>query len=131
LKFHKRSTDGSGKCNAYFTDDQDDQIIGVIFEIDEADKSHLDDAEGLGSGYDERVVDVFTANGTINANMYVADPTSIDNSLAPYTWYKDFVVGGARQHDLPEEYINRLETIEALIDPDKHREERNSRLLPC
>jgi len=131
LKFHKRSTDGSGKCNATFTNDQDDHIIGVVFEIDEADKSDLDDAEGFGSGYNERIVDVLTANGIISAYMYVADPTAIDNSLAPYTWYMDFVVGGARQHELPEEYIKGLETIKAVVDPDKLRADRNRRLLPC
>ena len=131
LKFHKRSTDGSGKCNAYFTDDLDDYIIGVVFEIDEADKSDLDDAEGLGGGYNERVVVVLTAKGTMGAHMYIADPKAIDDLLTPYTWYKDFVVGGARQHELPEEYINRLETIEALVDPDKVRAERNSKVLPC
>ena len=35
LKFHKRSRqDKSGKCNALFTDNQDDCVIGVIFQID-------------------------------------------------------------------------------------------------
>lgn len=131
LKFHKQSTDGSGKCNAYCTNDQDDEIIGVVFEIDESEKSDLDDAEGLGSGYNEGIVDVLTVNGTISAHMYVADPTAIDDSLTPYTWYKDFVVGGARQHELPEKYIKGLETIEARVDPDRHREDRKRRLLPC
>jgi hypothetical protein len=32
--------------------------------------------------------------------MDVADPTSIDNSLNPYSWYKWFVIEDARQHDL-------------------------------
>src|SRR5207247_6479737 len=35
LRFHKRSTDGSAKCDAYyFTGKPQDVIWGVIFEID-------------------------------------------------------------------------------------------------
>jgi hypothetical protein len=33
LKFHKRSKDGSGKCNAFRTGSQADYVIGVVFEV--------------------------------------------------------------------------------------------------
>ena len=43
--------------------------------------------------------------------MYEADDWAIDDSLRPYTWYKDFVVDGAKEHDLPEAYIKKLESV--------------------
>ena len=132
LKFHKRSEeDRSGKCNAFHTDDGNDEICGVVFEIDESEKLSLDRAEGLGHGYNEKNVIVMTKGGLIAAVMYVADSRAIDDSLAPYTWYKDFVVGGAKEHGLPKSYVQILESVSAQEDLDKNRESRNRRLLPC
>jgi gamma-glutamylcyclotransferase (GGCT)/AIG2-like uncharacterized protein YtfP len=132
LKFHKRSMDGSGKCNAFLTNDENDGVMGVIFELNEAEKPALDRAEGLGNGYHEIDVRVLTACGTVTARMYVADPNAVDDSLAPYTWYKDIVVGGAREHGLPEAYIQSIETIgKARVDPDPQREADRRRFLPC
>ena len=126
LRFHKRSTtDSSAKCNAYRTDNPEDHVIGVIFDIDPAEKPELDKAEGLGHGYHEQCSD------RLNAYMYVADPDAIDDRLVPYTWYLDFVVGGAREHNLPEEYVQQLLTVKAVIDSDKERERKERSLLPC
>ena len=63
--------------------------------------------------------------------MYIADDDAIDDRLSPYTWYKDFVVQGARQHQLPDAYIQKLEAFTAIVDPDRAREEKNRRILPC
>ncbi len=46
LRFHKSSKDGSGKCNAFFTGNDDDTILGVLFEIKSSEMSALDRAEG-------------------------------------------------------------------------------------
>jgi gamma-glutamylcyclotransferase (GGCT)/AIG2-like uncharacterized protein YtfP len=131
LKFHKRSNDGSGKCNIITSDNNHDEVIGVIFEIDETEKPQLDRAEGLGEGYHEECIELVTPSGNIKAFTYIADPDAIDESLRPYTWYKDFVLYGAQQHRLPDHYIDHIRIIEAQIDPDTEREESNRRLLPC
>ena len=60
---------------------------------------------------------------------YIARTDRVDNSLQPYTWYKEFVVRGAQQHGLPPEYINQLKTVEAIADPDEARERKNRALL--
>jgi hypothetical protein len=83
LKFHKKSSDGSAKCDAYYTGDKKDFIIGVLFEIAESDKENLDKAEGLGSGYEEKAVLVRTGSGDQKAVMYSA--TDIESCLKPYT----------------------------------------------
>ncbi len=130
LKFHKRSTrDGSAKCNAFYTGDPSDEIHGVVFEIDEADKPALDEAEGLGNGYSQTTIQVDTDEGTVEIFAYVADENAIDNSLEPYTWYKEFVMGGVREYSLPEAYIRRIESVKAKQDANKKREERNRRLM--
>jgi gamma-glutamylcyclotransferase (GGCT)/AIG2-like uncharacterized protein YtfP len=132
LRFHKRSKDGSGKCNALHTGKESDKVVGVVFEIDSAEKPNLDDAEGLGEGYNEVPVDVYTSQGMIPACMYVADLSYIHDSLSPFTWYYDIVVGGAREHGLPELYVqSTLMAVKPKHDHDKDRETKNRKCLPC
>lgn len=126
LRFHKRSKDASGKCNIIQTDQPADLIFGVIYEINPAEKSRLDRAEGMGSGYDERQVSV---NGHRDVFFYQA--TDIDDALKPYTWYREYVLLGARYHELPEVYLQELETVEAWQDPDNDRHAKHIYLLNC
>jgi gamma-glutamylcyclotransferase len=60
--------------------------------------------------------------------MYVAERSHIQSELLPYTWYKRFVIEGARQHDLPAEYIARIEAMPATEDPDRTRDAENHRI---
>ncbi len=92
LVFHKISRkDGSGKCDVIKS--ESDDVIGVLFEIDRAEKSTLDKAEGLNYGYDEKAVIVKLESGaTVSAVTYFA--TNIDASLKPYTWYVRHVLEG-------------------------------------
>ncbi len=130
LKFHKRSTDGSGKCNAFRTGNEGNRVLGVVYEIDDSQKPALDEAEGLGKGYNETPAQVLSqGRETIAACMYIADPNYIDDSLRPYTWYKDFVVQGAREHELPAEYVRELETVEAREDSNRERAERKRDIM--
>jgi gamma-glutamylcyclotransferase len=54
--FEKKSDDGSAKGNAAETKRDSDFVWGVVFEVDPAQKSGLDKAEGLGHGYAEKPV---------------------------------------------------------------------------
>ena len=63
LCFHKANEDGSAKCDALFTDDSSDIIIGALFEMDESERTCLDKAEGLGNGYDDKYVQVSCDKG--------------------------------------------------------------------
>lgn len=121
LRFHKFSKDGSGKCDAFYTGDNSYVVMGVLYEIHESEKAALDKAEGLGWGYEGKVVSVSSAEGKIiTAVTYLA--TRIEKSLLPYTWYKKHVLVGAREANLPSEYIAGIEAIDALKDPDQKRE---------
>ena len=120
LRFHKASEDSSGKCDAYYTDNPQDFVLGALFEISAADKAPLDEAEGLGHGYDEKIVILSDTSGPeIEAITYYA--TAIDNSLKPYSWYKHHVLVGARESALPELYISIIEATESIEDPDHRR----------
>ena len=62
--------------------------------------------------------------------MYYADPKHIDATRQPYSWYKRFVVEGARQHALPGEYIDVIDAMPTKQDPDRERDKRN-RAIAC
>ena len=121
LRFHKSSKDGSGKCDAYFTGAETDRVYGVLFKISVSEKRTLDRAEGLGYGYKEQEVSVYSENGQIcKALTYLA--TNIDEKLAPYTWYKQHVLVGAKEAFLPQWYIEKIERVSAIDDEDKDRD---------
>ena len=121
LRFHKVGQDKSGKCDAFYTANKSDYVLGALFEIDEADKIHLDKAEGLGFGYDEKQVTLLNDhNEKVQAVLYIA--TQIDIGLLPYSWYKNHVLIGAIESSLPKEYIDRIKSVESLDDLDKNRD---------
>jgi len=123
LRFHKKGKDGSSKCDAYYTGNPDHSIIGVIFEIPETEKPELDREEDLGNGYEEKEVMLTTRAGKqIKALTYYA--TNIDETLRPYQWYKYHVLTGAKENDLPDLYLKKLEDIESIQDPEQERHDQ-------
>ena len=124
LRFHKLSrVDGSAKCDVKETGRPDDIIYGVVFLIDIAEKPVLDQKEGLGFGYEQKQVWIEMREGApVQAFTYFA--TLIDAGLKPFGWYKTHVLIGAREHDLPAEYIRQIEAIPSVADPDVERHSR-------
>jgi hypothetical protein len=120
LRFHMKSKDGSGKCDAYHTKNKNDVIIGALFDIHESEKQHLDKAESLGVGYNEKIVFVRSKQGDIvEALTYFA--IKIDHSLKPYPWYLNHVITGAIEINVSPQYLDFIQTIECIEDPDKNR----------
>ena len=130
LRFHKRSADGSAKADAFRTGNPADCVWGVVFKIDPAHKVGLDACEGLGRGYSEFEVDVRMGSDAVRAQIYVADPAAIAEALVPYTWYMRYVLAGALEYKLPEDYIGRLREIVGRADPDLTRHEKEWISLP-
>jgi hypothetical protein len=117
LKFHKRSVDGSAKCDIVPTRDPTDAVFGVVFQILASEKPILDRYESLGNGYAEKPVAVIQSDGRpMAATAYYA--THIDTSLKPYHWYKEHVLRGAREHALPSAHIQAIADIHSTMDPD-------------
>jgi hypothetical protein len=122
LRFHKKSSDGSGKGDAFRTGLDNDIIWGALIEVPGDEKPKLDAAEGLGKGYADKCVSVVGQDGNLyQAMMYQAQPSHLDPELKPYSWYKDLVLSGARSNNLPSAYIEALEAVEAIEDIDEPR----------
>ena len=132
LKFHKRSEkDRSAKADAECTGRETDVVWGVVFEIDAAQKQRLDEAEGLGRGYEEKAISLKDCTEqSYEASMYFASPAYKDADLKPYSWYLRFVVEGAKQHALPHDYVEWLEHVESSEDLDRARDARE-RAISC
>lgn len=124
LRFHKVSRkDGSGKCDALFTQNPNDHVIGALFEISDKEKGALDKVEGLGYGYKEKRVQVTDTKGnSLEAITYYA--TNTDPSLQPYSWYLYHVIYGAKETGVPTDYLNKLEAVKSMEDPDRERDAR-------
>jgi hypothetical protein len=130
LRFHKRSKkDGSAKCNAFLTSLPEDAVYGVVYDMDPTERPKLDKAEGLGQGYARLAILVTGQAGPMRAFTYMAEPAWIDDSLRPFEWYKRLVVAGAREHQLPAPYVEALEGIPAIPDPDPKRDAKKRALL--
>lgn len=115
LYFHKRSKDGSGKCNIR---SGSDGIHVAIFDINVGDKVILDKIEGLGSGYAELSLEVPDIGSCFS---YTAQKSHIDSSLFPYDWYKELVLMGARVHGFPDNYVDQIRSQSTCEDPDPDR----------
>jgi hypothetical protein len=105
LVFNKRGRDGSAKAN--LAAEADAEVWGVVWEIDVTDLSVLDPHEG---GYERARVRVEASDGTrVEVEVYVSERLTED--LVPYDWYLEHVLRGARAHDLPEDYVARIEAV--------------------
>jgi hypothetical protein len=112
LKFHKIGKDNSAKADAFFTDDSSDFVLGVLYEFAQSDKEILDVIEGLGNGYDIKLVKVETENAIVEAFTYFA--IRIDETLKPFDWYVQHLLNGAREHGFPQGYIEAIQEIESI-----------------
>ena len=120
LLFHKIGMDGSAKCDAFLTGRAGDILYGALYRIDPEQKEHLDLAEGLGNGYEEKQVTIVTGSaGSVAAFTYYATRTTAE--IKPFHWYKEHVLFGAREHCLPGHYIEKIALIPSINDEDSHR----------
>lgn len=124
LRFHKKSTDCSGKCNIVATECDEDMVHGVLFEVEDAQISALDRAEGVGYGYRRDEITVSLNGKETKIFIYVAEKDAIGEALVPYRWYYDLVMAGAEQHRLPFDYVAGLRAIPFTHDPKPDRKSR-------
>lgn len=129
LRFHKRSRDGSAKCNVVPVSRPGTCVHGVVFDVSGSDLDALDEAEQRGRGYERQQLAVEGADTTFDVFAYVAQPAYVDDALLPYEWYRTLVVAGARQHNLPTPYVEQLEAVRSYPDPDEERRRTHRALL--
>lgn len=120
LRFHMASDDDSAKCDAYHTENTEDCVWGVVFDMLTSQRPALDKAESLNVGYSAKLVDVINVKGgTLEALIYCAIP--IDDTVKPYSWYVNHVLMGALENKLPETYIDKIKKVEYVEDNNKER----------
>jgi gamma-glutamylcyclotransferase (GGCT)/AIG2-like uncharacterized protein YtfP len=125
LRFHKRGNiDGSAKCN--IVDQAGCEVYVAVFEISKADVEQLDIAEGVGTGYDRTRIEIPNYGRCMT---YRAQSTHIDDSLLPFGWYKALVLAGCRFHRFPHEYLEAIDNMAAVTDPDPERHALHMSLL--
>jgi hypothetical protein len=112
LRFHKQSKDGSTKADAFFTGSPAHRVLGAVYSLHLESKRKLDEFEGLGAG------------GSVAATVYRARPDRIDTAGRPYDWYREHVLVGAREHGLPAQYVETIESVPVVRDPDEARRDR-------
>ena len=123
LKFHKQSSDGSGKCNIVRTDQS---VLFALFDIDGSEKTKLDRAEGLNYGYEEKFIEIV---GFGHCFCYVASESHIQENLRPYSWYKELVIVGLEHHQASPEYLERIRSIDHTTDKDRERHNENMAIV--
>jgi hypothetical protein len=129
LRFHKLGRDGSAKCDALRTGDPEHWVHGVVYSIDQRERLDLDRVESAGVGYDPVLLGVRAGDSELRVWTYCARHTAVVEGIAPFDWYLDFVIAGARHHGLPGDYVAALEHIEARRDPDDQRSALNRAIL--
>lgn len=115
LRFHKRSTDASGKCSVFAGNEG---VHFAIFDISEDDKLALDRIEGVGNGYAATTLNIPSFG---DCATYVAEPAYVDETLLPYDWYREFVLAGAEHHGFPADYVARIASVPAITDSNVER----------
>lgn len=128
LRFHKRSSDCSGKCNVICTGQAVDVVHGVLFDVPKDQISELDKYEGVGYGYVKKICRFLIQGVENDVLMYVADADHIDDALVPYQWYLDLVLAGAEQNGLPRDYVSGLRAMPFTGDPKPDRKTRSEAL---
>lgn len=117
LAFRKAGRDGSAKCDIQPAPGA--TVWGALYRFAAADQPALDAAEGPGY-YTDRVT-VATEAGPVEAFTYRARDDWISDTAAPYDWYRDLVLVGARAHEIPGMYVDAIAGIDAIPDPDPDR----------
>ncbi|MEM3399905.1 MAG: gamma-glutamylcyclotransferase family protein [Candidatus Micrarchaeia archaeon] len=109
LVFNKKAPN-KGEGYANIVPNKNSKVYGVIYEIEETDILKLDEYEGYPTHYDRQAITVIRSDGTeIKAQVYIAKNDMTDTNLKPSKSYMQYILNGARQHNLPEEYIDFLE----------------------
>jgi hypothetical protein len=112
LTLGKAGGDGSGKATLVRVSGA--RCWGVVYAIDTAEWELLDDCE---PGYTRtRRIVTTIARERLAVETYLAPATVADPVATPE--YKRFIVEGAREHGLPDDYVAGLERLPVCSQPD-------------
>jgi hypothetical protein len=105
-----------GEAFANIVPDPDAAALGVAFEVDEDELAHIELSEGVLLGNYRRVllhVEPLAAQADAPQTAVSLASDRRDATLRPSTRYMALVVAGAREHGLPNEYVDVLRAVPA------------------
>jgi gamma-glutamylcyclotransferase len=103
LLCNKKSFDGTGKANIIYNPGK--IVWGVVYKIYE---DYMDKLDRIEVGYERKAFEVHIEERIIEANAYIS--YKLTDAL-PTKYYKEFLLEGAVEHKLPNEYIDFLISI--------------------
>ncbi len=114
--FNKRMRSGGGVYANIVPAEAGDApatVWGVAYLCDEAAIAGLDRCEGVSTGHyrHEQVAVVTDEGDVLRALTYVAGERYVGEEGRPEPEYLAKIIGGARQHGLPEDYIAAIEAL--------------------
>ena len=106
LVFNKKARGGSATANIRPAPGL--AVEGVLYKINEAAFRALDRFEGAPQHYRRIEINVTSGNGQkIAAQAFIA--TKVDKGLRPAPHYLKTILDGAREHGLPEDYLQKIQ----------------------
>jgi gamma-glutamylcyclotransferase (GGCT)/AIG2-like uncharacterized protein YtfP len=111
LAFNKQGSDGTGKAN--IVKEPGATVWGAVYRCSPDALREMDKHEGVASGHytREAVRTCLDSGAELDAVAYVAGPGFINDSLGPSPIYLQTILRGAREHELPNDYICRVEAL--------------------
>lgn len=116
LVFDKPALVPLGESFANIIPDASTHVLGVAFEITEADLERVELTEGVLLGNYERVtiaVEPLSDGQGRSLTAFSLTSPHRDATLQPSTRYMELVISGASEHGLPLEYITALRAVPA------------------
>jgi len=110
LTFNKLGDNSSGYAN--ILPDKGDIVYGVLYRLSETELQKLDRWEGVPQHYRRVPVAVETKAGTQQSVTYIA--VKVQENLRPKRCYLELLIRGAIEHNLPNDYIQRLKSVRTL-----------------
>ena len=85
-----------------------EKVFGVVYELTDEDIKKLDSYEGVPKDYEKKFVEIELggAGKRIKCFTYVAVKT--DDNLKPKKEYLKRIIEGAKENNIPEEYIKEI-----------------------
>jgi len=121
LAFNKRGSDSTAKANIEPSPGK--TVWGIVYRCSPDALCDLDTYEGVAGGhYVRQAIRVrLDGGGELEAVTYVAGKAFIDNSLTPSPDYLRTILEGAREHDLPDDYIRSVASLGSQRPGNKGR----------
>lgn len=108
FRCNKKSSSGSNKGN--IAPQNGETTWGVLFELPTNQIANLDKIE---KGYKRIKVNVSIGGQAVECETYLSMEISTD---LPTKSYMDFIIEGAREHKLPQDYIATMSQIQVKED---------------